>query len=69
MVPNEMKELTMKYLNIKEVCERTSLSRSTVYRLIKDGYFPRKIKISKSRVAWRDCEVNAWLQEQQHSEA
>lgn len=48
-------------LRIKTVLERTGLSRSTLYRKIDDGQFPRQIPISTRCVAWRESAVNAWL--------
>ncbi|TRC57198.1 helix-turn-helix domain-containing protein, partial [Mannheimia haemolytica] len=36
------------YLNVKDVCEMLQLNRSTIYRQIKQGIFPKPTKIGKS---------------------
>lgn len=47
--------------DIAGICRRTTLSKSTIYRLIKDGKFPAPIKIAKKRVAWREEDILAFL--------
>lgn len=46
-----------------EVRARTTLSDSTLYRLIEEGEFPRPIKINPNgrAVAWIEDEVEAWI--------
>lgn len=48
-------------LPMRAVIELTSLSKATIYRKIADGTFPRPLKIGKSRVAWRESEIAAWI--------
>lgn len=48
-------------LRLKAVLERTGLSRSTLYRKIGKGSFPRQIAISTRCAGWRESAVNAWL--------
>jgi prophage regulatory protein len=48
-------------LRLKSVIERTGLSRSTVYRKIDDGSFPRQIKIAERCVGWRESHIDKWL--------
>ena len=48
-------------LRIKTVLQRTGLSRSTLYRKIERGAFPRQIKISERCAGWRESAVRAWL--------
>ncbi len=49
------------FMKVKQI---TSLSRSTIYRKIDEQTFPRPLKISGSRVAFRASEIHAWLQSQ-----
>lgn len=49
-------------LSAKMVSERTSLSRTTLWRLCKAGQFPASIRLSPQRVAWRESDVSAWLE-------
>ena len=49
-------------LRIGTVLERTGLSRSTLYRKIHEGTFPKQVRIAVRCAGWRESAVNAWLQ-------
>lgn len=40
----------------------TGLSRSNLYRLVKNGSFPPPVHIGIRSVAWRSDAVEAWLE-------
>ena len=48
-------------IRINTVLDRTGLSRSTLYRKVQDGSFPRQIKLSDRCAGWRESAVNAWM--------
>jgi len=48
-------------LRINTVLERTGLTRSTLYRKINDGTFPRQVAISSRCAGWRESAVNDWM--------
>lgn len=52
-------------LNLKEVKERTGLSRASIYRALAgqtgDGTFPLPVQVSTGRIAWYEHEVAAWI--------
>jgi len=48
-------------ISAKQIAARLSVSRPTVYTLMRDHGFPRAIKIG-SRSLWRESEVEAWVQ-------
>jgi prophage regulatory protein len=48
-------------LRLKTVLERTGLSRSTLYRKIANGSFPRQIPISARCAGWRESSVQRWI--------
>ncbi|PZU09921.1 AlpA family transcriptional regulator [Sphingomonas sp.] len=48
-------------LRIDAVLERTGLSRSTLYRKIQNGTFPRQIAISERCAGWRESAVREWM--------
>lgn len=48
-------------LRLCTVLDRTGLSRSTLYRKIDRGSFPRQIKISDRCAGWRESAVCAWM--------
>lgn len=52
----------LRILRMKQLVERTQLSRATLYLLIAtDPTFPRKIKLTERTVGWIECEVDAWI--------
>ena len=51
----------MSYLNIKDVVKRTTLSKATIYRLMKSGDFPQNLKLSPRRVVWCDKQIEEWI--------
>lgn len=42
----------MKYLTIKNLIERYSISRSTILRLVDAGEFPRPVRIGLASKRW-----------------
>lgn len=48
-------------LRLGTVLERTGLSRSTLYRKIDSGEFPRQVKLSERCVGWYQSTVDNWL--------
>lgn len=50
-----------KYLNRRQVCEMCGFSDSTRHRLEAAGEFPRRRRLSRSRVGWDLAEIEAFL--------
>ncbi len=48
-------------IRLKTVLARTGLSRSTLYRKIADGTFPRQVLISIHGAGWHESAVNSWI--------
>jgi prophage regulatory protein len=46
----------------REVERLTSLRKTTIYRLIKEGKFPKPLRISSMRVAWRMVDIESWVE-------
>ena len=54
---------TTKFLKLPEVRNRTGKSRSSIYQGVKDGTFPKQIKIGGPRaVGWIESEIEDYLQ-------
>lgn len=53
-----------KLLKLPEVIRRTSKSRTSVYRDIAAGKFPRPVLVGARGVAWLESEVMSWVAEQ-----
>ena len=51
-----------RFMRLKEVMERTSLSRSTIYQMISAGSFPKQIALGPRAVAWHQCEIDEWME-------
>ncbi|QDX27029.1 AlpA family transcriptional regulator [Sphingomonas suaedae] len=56
-----MPEPIDRILRLPAVLDATGLSRSTLYRKINQGTFPKQIAISARCAGWRQSSVNAWL--------
>lgn len=50
-----------RFYSYREVCEITTLSRTTIWRLRKRKAFPAPQKMSSGRIAWRVRDVIAWV--------
>ncbi|SFJ91479.1 transcriptional regulator, AlpA family [Sphingomonas sp. NFR04] len=48
-------------LRIKAVMALTGLTRSTLYRKMDAGTFPKNTRISARCVGWRESAVSEWL--------
>ncbi|MBK8102736.1 MAG: AlpA family transcriptional regulator [Cellvibrionales bacterium] len=50
-------------IRLNKVIAATSLSRPTIYRLIKDGDFPKQVPLGGRSVGWVEEEVIAWIRQ------
>src|SRR5439155_10050959 len=48
-------------LRPREVFVRVGLSRTTIWRLVRNGAFPAPRRLSANAVGWRASEVDAWI--------
>ncbi|ARP38110.1 AlpA family transcriptional regulator [Vibrio splendidus] len=53
----------MRFLKLKEVMQKTALSRSAIYRKMNDDEFPKSIGLGDRAVAWVEGEVDEWMEE------
>ena len=51
-----------KILRMRTVLERTGLSRSTLYRKMKDGTFPKQVQLTEHCSGWRASSINRWIE-------
>ena len=51
----------MKALSFNQVAEKTSLSRSHIWKLEHAGQFPKRFSIGARGVRWLESEIDAWL--------
>lgn len=50
-------------IRLHEVLHRTGLSRSTVYRRMELGQFPKPYPLGGRIVAWAESEIDRWIAE------
>jgi prophage regulatory protein len=50
-------------IRIRTVLARTGLSRSTLYRKMNEGTFPRQVRISVHGTGWRESAINRWIED------
>jgi prophage regulatory protein len=54
---------TRTLLNQNEVIEALGVSRNWIHRHVKNGTFPKPIKISPRTLRWKREELERWLEE------
>ena len=52
-----------RFVREPECRQLTGLSRTTRWRLEREGLFPRRRKLSRNAVGWRHSELLDWLQD------
>ena len=52
----------MKLIKLRDVIELTSLARSTIYKFVAEGRFPKQVSLGGNCVAWVEDEVMEWLE-------
>ncbi|MEL7293406.1 MAG: AlpA family transcriptional regulator [Pseudomonadota bacterium] len=61
MRTTDIGERPMRFLKLKEVMEKTALSRSAIYRKMNDGEFPQSVSLGDRAVAWVESEIDDWM--------
>ena len=46
----------------RQVEEVTGMSRSSIYRLMQNGDFPRPVRVGRAAVRWRARDIATWLE-------
>ena len=54
--------VNVRLLRSRTVISMTGLSRMTIYRLEAQGHFPKRIKLGEKAIAWRQDEIDDWIQ-------
>lgn len=53
--------MTTRLLRLPAVIEMTGMGRDSIYRLAREGRFPRQRKITERSSAWREDEILEWI--------
>ncbi|MEA1990243.1 MAG: AlpA family phage regulatory protein [Pseudomonadota bacterium] len=62
IVQSEQKQI--KLIRIGEVSNLTTISKSHIYTLARQGKFPKPRKISVNTSVWLESEILQWMEEQ-----
>jgi prophage regulatory protein len=51
----------MRIIKLKEVMDCTGLGRSSIYKQISNGKFPKSVSLGDRSVGWVDSEIEEWI--------
>ncbi|HEJ4043537.1 AlpA family transcriptional regulator [Pseudomonas aeruginosa] len=51
----------MRIIRLKEVSNATGLARSTIYKYVSEGFFPKPVSLGDRCVGWLESEVQGWI--------
>ncbi|HEX8594741.1 MAG TPA: AlpA family transcriptional regulator [Pseudomonas sp.] len=51
----------MRLVRLKEVIDCTGLGRSTIYKYVAEGTFPKPVSLGDRCVGWVESEVHDWI--------
>lgn len=51
----------MKLMKLQKVIECTGLARSTIYKFMEEGRFPKQVVLGGRSVAWVESEISDWI--------
>ena len=60
-MPTAVSTPETRVLSLKTVLARVPLSRTTLWRMEREGLFPQRIKLSENRVGWLEGDIDAWI--------
>ena len=61
-IPDQRRRMT-RLIRLKEVQHRVGLGRSTIYRWMSEGKFPKPVQLGGYTVAWAEDDVETWIQD------
>jgi len=51
----------MRIIRLSEVLANTGLARSSIYRYVAEGLFPKPVSLGDRAVGWVESEVQDWV--------
>ncbi|MDM3887030.1 AlpA family transcriptional regulator [Pseudomonas sp. BCRC 81390] len=52
---------TDRFMRIGEVITVTGLGRNTIYTRMREGTFPRQVRLGPHSVAWLQSDISEWM--------
>lgn len=59
---NTVNNAIPRIVRVNEVQKIAGISRPTLYRYLKNGHFPKPIKLGPKSVGWLESKLRAWVQ-------
>ncbi len=56
-----MNKHSVRLLRLPEILRRVPYSEAHIWRLERDGKFPRRARLGANRVVWVEAEIEDWL--------
>jgi len=50
-----------RFLRLKEVTQICAISRSSIYRFMGNGTFPKNVDLGPRLIAWRESDIQEWF--------
>ncbi|MDF1822241.1 MAG: AlpA family phage regulatory protein [Alcanivoracaceae bacterium] len=48
-------------MRLKETCQMAGIEKTTAYKLMNEGAFPRPVTVGGRAVRWVSTEIEAWI--------
>ena len=58
----------LRALTMSKVEDKTGLTKSSIYRLLKEDDFPKGFRITKRRRFWKEGDIEDWLELRRRAE-
>lgn len=58
-----------RFIDLKEVMRLTALSKTTVYKMVREGRFPDRFNAGEVKVVWSYNDVQDWIRSVKESAA
>lgn len=60
-MPKIEQEATDRFIRLKELIKIVGYSSTSIWRRSNDGSFPKAVKLGPRAVAWRQSEIEEWM--------
>ena len=51
---------SIKFLRLPEVIQKVGLKKTYIYQMIREGTFPKQIKVAPRAVVWNEYDIDQW---------
>jgi len=57
-----LEQTPLRFARLPEVLDRIGFKRDALYRMIREGSFPKPYRIGRRASGWREDEIVTWIQ-------